>query len=45
MWEYNMEFGNFDDKFIILRSCKIECLLNEMLVIRDLKINNNRFMN
>ena len=36
-----MEFGNLDDKFTILRSCKIECSLNEMLAIRDLKTNNN----
>ena len=36
-----MEFGNLDDKFTILRSCKIECSLNEMLAIRDLKANNN----
>lgn len=36
-----MEFGNLDDKFTIPRSCKIECSLNEMLAIRDLKTNNN----
>lgn len=36
-----MEFGNLDDKFTIPRSCKIECSLNKMLAIGDLKTNNN----
>lgn len=44
-WEHNMEFENLDDKFTIPRSCKIECSLNEMLAIRDLKTNNNRLTN
>lgn len=32
-------------EFTIPRSCKIECSLNEMLAIRDLKTNNNRLTN